>query len=185
MDYLIASRKKIRGVRLGISTLLVAAVIIIIIIASIGVMILATSTSVHTETLLSTQTTVSSSTSTVTSIQTQTSTSTLTSSYTIPNTSSSISSTTTSSSISVPQVIIVDFAFSPSNITVVIGVNNTVTWTNKDIATHTVTAIDGAFDSGDLNTNQSWTHTFTTPGTYAYECTIHPWMTGTLIVEAG
>ncbi len=74
--------------------------------------------------------------------------------------------------------------YSPPTITVVMGVNNTITWINNDQAPHTVTDT-GVFDSGILNAGESWTHTFTTPGTYVYHCTIHPWMTGTVIVEAG
>ena len=74
--------------------------------------------------------------------------------------------------------------YSPSTMTVVIGVNNTVTWINKDNAPHTVTDT-GVFDSGNLNPGQSWTYTFTTPGTYHYGCTYHPWMTGTVIVKSG
>ena len=71
----------------------------------------------------------------------------------------------------------------PSTIRVVIGVNNTVTWVNNDDAPHTVTANNGAFNSGNLNAGQSWSFTFTTPGTYAYYCSYHPWMKGTVIVE--
>ena len=74
--------------------------------------------------------------------------------------------------------------YSPSTVTVVIGVNNTVTWTNNDNAPHTVTD-KGVFDSGNLNPGQSWSHTFSTPGTYTYTCTYHPWMTGTVIVKSG
>ncbi|HKW05882.1 MAG TPA: cupredoxin domain-containing protein [Nitrososphaerales archaeon] len=73
--------------------------------------------------------------------------------------------------------------YSPSSITVKIGVNNTVTWTNNDQASHTVTD-KGVFDSGVLSPGQTFTYTFTTPGTYHYYCTIHPWMTGTVIVES-
>lgn len=175
------SREAIRGMKLGISTSLVILAIGIIIVASVGIVILATSTSVQTESLFSTQTTVRSTAVPVTSIQTQTSNSATTAST--ASTFTSIKST--SSSQSGPKVSIENFTFSPSTITVVIGVNNTVTWTNYDVAAHTVTAIDGAFDSGNLNTNQSWTHTFTTPGTYEYECSYHIWMTGTIIVESG
>jgi len=75
--------------------------------------------------------------------------------------------------------------YSPSTITVVIGVNNTVTWTNNDNIAHTVTADNGAFDSGYLNQGQTWSYTFTTAGTYSYHCSIHPWMTGTVIVRSG
>jgi plastocyanin len=74
--------------------------------------------------------------------------------------------------------------FVPDTIVVVIGVNNTVTWVNNDVATHTVTSNSGIFDSGDLSQGQKWSYTFTTPGTYAYHCSIHPWMTGTVIVES-
>ena len=75
--------------------------------------------------------------------------------------------------------------YSPDTITVVLGVNNTVTWTNADSAPHTVTANDGTFYSGNIATSGSFTYTFTTPGTYDYHCTYHPWMTGAVIVKAG
>jgi len=74
--------------------------------------------------------------------------------------------------------------FSPSTITVVIGVNSTVIWTNDDSAEHTVTATNNSFNSGYIQPGQSFTYTFTTPGTYTYYCTIHPWMKGTVIVKA-
>ena len=72
--------------------------------------------------------------------------------------------------------------YSPDVIHVVIGVNNTVTWTNNDQTTHTVTAIDGSFDSGLLQPGQMFVETFDSPGTYQYHCQIHPWMNGTVIV---
>jgi plastocyanin len=74
--------------------------------------------------------------------------------------------------------------FSPDNITVVIGVNSTVTWTNNDSSIHTVTANDGSFGSGYLNTGASYSFIFTKPGFYQYHCTIHPWMTGIVIVKS-
>ncbi len=74
--------------------------------------------------------------------------------------------------------------YSPSTITVVIGVNNTVTWINNDDVPHTVTATGGSFNSGNLNAGQTWSHTFTTPGTYAYYCAYHQWMTGTVVVKS-
>jgi nitrite reductase (NO-forming) len=112
------------------------------------------------------------------------------SSATITSTSTKLSS---SSSPSGPQVIIEQGSaanttttyYSPPAITVVIGFNNTVTWVNDDNAPHTVTATDGSFNSGNLNPGQSWTHTFTTPGTYSYRCSYHLWMTGTIIVKSG
>lgn len=74
--------------------------------------------------------------------------------------------------------------YSPSNITIVIGVNNTVKWVNYDSMPHTVTAVDGSFDSGNLDPGQSFVHTFNTPGTYVYVCIYHHWMEGTVIVIA-
>jgi nitrite reductase (NO-forming) len=73
--------------------------------------------------------------------------------------------------------------YSPQTITVVIGVNNTVTWTNNDNVAHTVTSESGAFDSGNMEPGQSFTYTFTQPGTYTYYgCSYHSWMNGTVIV---
>ena len=66
-----------------------------------------------------------------------------------------------------------------------IGVNNTVTWVNNDDAPHTVTANDGSFNSGNLDPGQSWSFTFTDPGTYTYHCSYHSWMEGTVIVKSG
>lgn len=76
-------------------------------------------------------------------------------------------------------------AYSPDPITVVVGVNSTVKWSNDDNAPHTVTANDASFDSGNVASGQSFTFTFTTPGTYHYHCVYHPWMVGTIIVKAG
>jgi plastocyanin len=76
---------------------------------------------------------------------------------------------------------IVDFAFSPAELTVPVG--TTVTWTNQDSAPHTVTADDGSFDSGRLNQGDSFSFTFETPGTYTYVCAFHPNMTATITVE--
>jgi hypothetical protein len=75
--------------------------------------------------------------------------------------------------------------FIPSTIVVVLGVNNTVVWTNTDTVQHTVTSDDGKFDSGLFGQGQSWNYTFTKPGTYPYHCIPHPFMRGTVIVQAG
>jgi plastocyanin len=75
-----------------------------------------------------------------------------------------------------------EVTFSPPTITLVIGVNNTVSWTNNDAVTHTVSATDGSFDSGNLAPGATFTHTFDTAGTYNYHCKIHAHMTGTVIV---
>ena len=72
--------------------------------------------------------------------------------------------------------------YSPPKITIVIGINNTVRWMNYDSMPHTVTAVDGSFDSGNLDPGQSFVHTFNTPGTYVYVCIYHHWMEGTVIV---
>jgi len=72
--------------------------------------------------------------------------------------------------------------YDPDNITIVIGVNNTVIWTNNDNEAHTVTATDGSFDSGNMNAGATFTYTFTKPGTYTYICTYHPWMRGYVTV---
>jgi len=73
--------------------------------------------------------------------------------------------------------------YSPANITVVIGVNNTVVWTNHDTTSHTVVALDNSY-SATLTQGQTFTHTYATPGVYKYHCTIHPWMTGSVTVLA-
>jgi plastocyanin len=73
--------------------------------------------------------------------------------------------------------------YTPTNITVVIGVNNTVKWVNNDNMAHTVTATDGNFDSGNLNPGATYVHTFTSPGVYTYLCSYHNWMRGTVTVQ--
>jgi plastocyanin len=72
--------------------------------------------------------------------------------------------------------------FSPQNITVVLGINNTVKWVNMDSFTHTVTSRDGLFDTT-LNAGNSTTYTFTKAGVYGYYCRIHSWMVGFVIVK--
>lgn len=82
------------------------------------------------------------------------------------------------------SVSIQNIAFNPESITVVIGVNNTVVWTNYDETTHTVTDDNGTFNSGNLNGGQTWSYTFTTPGTYYYHCIYHSVMNGVVVVLA-
>jgi len=79
------------------------------------------------------------------------------------------------------EVFIQSFAFSPSTITV--SVNTTITWTNKDAATHTVTSDNGLFDSGNLNTNATYSRQFTLAGTFNYHCTYHTTMLAKVIVQ--
>jgi plastocyanin len=73
--------------------------------------------------------------------------------------------------------------YSPATFTVVVGVNNTVTFVNEDITTHTVTSNDGTtFDSKDIHPGSSWTFTFVKVGTFAYHCNYHTFMKGTITV---
>jgi plastocyanin len=81
-----------------------------------------------------------------------------------------------------PAVTIADFHFSPPTTTVHVG--DTITWTNDGPSSHTATAKDGSFNTGKLSRGQSASHTFTKSGTYAYVCTIHPFMHGTITVLA-
>ena len=79
-------------------------------------------------------------------------------------------------------VSIIDLTFEPAAIEIDAG--GVVTWTNDDDGIpHTVTARDGAFDSGVLESGDSFSQTFATPGSYDYFCAIHPTMTGTVVVR--
>lgn len=84
------------------------------------------------------------------------------------------------SSASGATVVAKGFAFSPSSISIKVG--ESVTWTNEDSAMHAVTG-DGGIDSGNLATGESYTKTFDAAGTYAYKCSIHPSMTGEVVVK--
>ena len=77
-------------------------------------------------------------------------------------------------------VVIEGVKFEPETLTVKRG--ETVTWINKDPFPHTVTA-SGVFDSHDIPSNRSWRYTAHKAGEYAYSCTLHPNMKGTLRVE--
>jgi plastocyanin len=67
--------------------------------------------------------------------------------------------------------------------TLEIEVGTTIEWKNEDPLPHTVTADDNSFDSGVINNGQVWRFTFTRPGTYAFHCTLHPFMKGTVVVK--
>ncbi len=79
------------------------------------------------------------------------------------------------------DVEIVDFAFAPTSLTVPIG--STVTWGNNGLAPHTVTDRAGSFDSGFIDPGATYQRTFATEGTFDYFCTLHPEMTGTVLVS--
>ncbi|GLZ33134.1 copper-binding protein [Lentzea sp. NBRC 105346] len=77
-------------------------------------------------------------------------------------------------------VSIANYAYAPASMTVHVG--DVVTWTNSDQAPHDVAA--GTFRSPMLSTGQSWSYTFTQPGTYDYVCSIHPDMRARITVLA-
>ena len=79
-------------------------------------------------------------------------------------------------------VTISDFQFAPSSVTVNVG--DTVTWTNNGPTPHSATSSSGVFDTGIMDAGQSGSHTFTEAGTFAYICTPHPNMHGTIVVQA-
>ena len=80
------------------------------------------------------------------------------------------------------EVKIDNFTFNPQQITVKAG--DTVVWANHDDIPHTVTSKTLAFRSKAMDTDDKFSFTFATPGTYPYFCSLHPHMTGTIVVEA-
>jgi len=80
------------------------------------------------------------------------------------------------------EVKIDNFTFNPPRLVVKAG--TTVTWDNDDDIPHTVVATGKAFRSKTLDTEDKFSFTFTTPGTYEYFCSLHPHMTGSIVVEA-
>jgi plastocyanin len=81
------------------------------------------------------------------------------------------------------EVKIDNFSFGPATATVAVG--TTVTWTNRDDIPHTVVSTDDpkAFKSKVLDTDEKFSYTFAKPGTYPYFCSVHPKMTGTVVVK--
>jgi plastocyanin len=80
-----------------------------------------------------------------------------------------------------PEVKIDNFSFSPQTITVTAG--TTVTWTNRDDIPHTVVGSNQEFKSKALDTDDKFSFTFSKPGTYSYFCSLHPKMTGQVVVQ--
>jgi plastocyanin len=74
-----------------------------------------------------------------------------------------------------------NYAFQAPSITIAPG--TTVIFENLDDDPHTVTADNGSFDSKGLGQGDTWSYRFTTPGTYAYHCKLHPMMKGTVVVK--
>jgi YVTN family beta-propeller protein len=73
------------------------------------------------------------------------------------------------------------FAFVPATLTISVG--QSVSWTNADPIDHTTTSDTGVWDSGRLGNGETFSTTFSQPGTYSYHCSVHPFMRGTVVVE--
>jgi len=78
------------------------------------------------------------------------------------------------------QVVADNFSFAPARASVAAG--STVTWTNRDDVPHNIVSTDQKFKSPVLDTDEQFSHTFDAPGTYRYFCSIHPKMTGQVVV---
>ena len=100
-------------------------------------------------------------------------------STTSTTTTTQYTSQTTSISPSVNNVTIINFSFSPKEITIKPG--DTVIWTNNDSVTHTVTGI--GWGSNNLTLGQTYSKVFDTVGTFTYNCSIHTSMTGSVVVK--
>jgi plastocyanin len=79
------------------------------------------------------------------------------------------------------EVKVDNFSFGPATLTVAVG--TTVTWTNRDDIPHTVVSTDKVFKSKVLDTDEKFSFTFSKAGTYPYFCSIHPKMTGSVVVQ--
>ena len=90
------------------------------------------------------------------------------------------SSSSSSTPVATNQVSIANFSFNPATITVAPGA--TVTWTNNDSTTHTVTSNDNLFNQS-IDPGKNFSFTFSSAGTFSYHCSIHSSMTGQVIVQ--
>jgi plastocyanin len=79
------------------------------------------------------------------------------------------------------EVSIDNFSFTPMEMTIPAGTQ--VTWINKDDVPHTVVSVDHQFKSKALDTDEKFSFTFSNPGTYEYFCSVHPKMTGKIVVK--
>ncbi len=79
------------------------------------------------------------------------------------------------------EVKVDNFSFGPATLTV--GVGTTVTWTNRDDIPHTIVSTEKVFKSKVLDTDEKFSFTFDKAGTYPYFCSIHPKMTGSVVVQ--
>jgi plastocyanin len=81
------------------------------------------------------------------------------------------------------QIVINEYMYMPATLNVAPGTK--VTWVNHDEVPHTIVDTDKAFRSAALDTDETYSYTFTKPGTYHYFCTLHPKMVGTIVVADG
>ena len=81
----------------------------------------------------------------------------------------------------ITEIKIDNFSFGPQTVTVAVGA--TVTWTNRDDIPHTVVSTDGVFKSKVRDTDEKFSYTFDKAGTYSYYCSVHPKMTGKVVVQ--
>ena len=79
------------------------------------------------------------------------------------------------------QIVIKDYMFAPTSVTVKAG--TTVKWTNKDDEPHTVVSDAALFRSGAMDTDETFSFKFDKPGTYHFTCSIHPRMVGVIVVQ--
>ena len=93
---------------------------------------------------------------------------------------STAAATTTTAATAANAATVRDFSFQPGVLKAKPGAK--VTWINRDAVAHTVTADNGSFASGNLQPGGSFSFTFTRPGTYAYHCSIHPALHGSVVV---
>jgi plastocyanin len=78
------------------------------------------------------------------------------------------------------EIVVDNFSFAPSTTSVAAG--TAITWTNKDDVPHNIVSTDLKFKSPVLDTDEKFTHSFDVPGTYKYYCSLHPRMTGQIVV---
>jgi plastocyanin len=79
------------------------------------------------------------------------------------------------------EIKIDNFSFGPETLTVPVG--TTVTWTNRDDIPHTVVSTDGVFKSKVRDSDERFSYMFSQAGTYPYYCSVHPKMTGKIVVQ--
>jgi plastocyanin len=95
--------------------------------------------------------------------------------------SPSVMASSVKASAAAAEVKIDNFSFGPQTITVPVGA--TVVWTNRDDIPHTSVSTEGVFKSKVMDTDEKFSYTFTKAGTYPYFCSIHPKMTGQVVVQ--